>query len=283
MKTHITLAAGIVASLLAGCSGGSADSDQATAPRTVTATDRDVTVEGSVSVSKDVFGAPVFFANGSQVNGLQSLDNRGQITMKKRATQPSGSQTFTIFGESGTSQVAVIASEGSNANDAFLGSEFKRIGETSIPVKGVALMRGEYAGVISEQNSINAFHDVDNFVEGEAAIEFNFGNNTMSGEIFNRRVLDESGRIFNNSPGTRTVTLQQTAINADGSFGGSTSGGSVISSNFANETSPQGSFSGLLTGPNANETVGSVSIVHENTSGVFSGDAAEVGVFHATK
>lgn len=285
MKKHIILTASILTTALAGCSGsGSETTGQgATAPRTVDATEREVTVHGDVSVSKNVFGSPVFTANGNQISGLQPLTNRGQITMQKRATPSAGNQSFTIFGESGTSQVAVIASEGTNANNAFLGSEFKRIGETDVPIEGTALMRGEYAAVISEQNSINAYHDVDYFVEGEAAIAFDFGKNTMGGEIFNRRLLREDGTLSNSAPITGTISLGETAINADGSYGGTTSGGTVMSNNFARETTAQGSFSGLLTGANGQETVGTVTVEHTDTGGVFNGDAAEVGVFHAIK
>jgi len=275
MITRIAFStAGLIATLLAGCAGSGNE------PRMAAARAVDTTVEGSVSVSSNVFGTPTFVANGRTLTGMNELSDNSQSFLQKYATTPSGSQSFAIFGNSGTAEVAVIASEGTNANDAFLGADFKRVGDTAIPVKGTSLMRGEYSGVVSETNNIGAYHDVDFFVNGEAAIEFDFANNSVSGEIWNRKVLSESG-VEQTTVGTEIITLGATALNADGSYNGSALGGNL--NRAAGESRSAGSFGGLVTGANGTETVGSVTINHADTPSMFTGDAAEVGVFHAIK
>lgn len=160
------------------------------------------------------------------------------------------------------------------------GSYFARTDGT-LPLSGQAHYRGDYVGVIAREPRDNVDFLVQSYVSGDVLLNVTFGGRLVDGRITNReRYLTASGAdaSFDMEP----VFLNETFLEIDGSFAGSTTGGKFDSIDFNPEgrDALSGDFEGAFSGDEAAFAVGIVQISHdyEQTS-VASDDYIEYGAF----
>ena len=143
------------------------------------------------------------------------------------------------------------------------GQLITRIGSTTIPVSGTAIYSGSYAGFLKQSNLVGAI------VYGDAVLTADFTANEINGAITNRQRIDLSTLVP--SPAFEVLDLETGSIDNAGGFSGSTSEGGIFG------LSTTGSYSGLLTGPNAEEVAGQVDVSHDAGGAMI----FETGVFVA--
>ena len=167
---------------------------------------------------------------------------------------------------SGAGVVTVAAGPGLGTQPGFL---IEGTVPTSLPTSGTAHFLGQYLGYLfsSAGNIINPIGGTTDFISGTATLDADFATSSITGTISGRA---HGTNIYND------ITLSPTAIQADGTFSGVTSGGEGV--NPGNVTIDNG-YSGMLIGSAASEVAGGISLIHNNT--IFPDMYFENGVFVA--
>ena len=135
------------------------------------------------------------------------------------------------------------------------GSIVEGTGETSLPTNGTASFTGGYAGLTS--TNIGAL-DRSVPILGTADLNADFATLSISGTISGRFQLD-GGIPYRYAP----IVLNPAAIQANGTFSGTATGGKIIRI-FGSSTSSTtgGGFKGVLVGTTGNEVVGGLVLEH---------------------
>ena len=172
---------------------------------------------------------------------------------------------YSLRGEtsSGSGEAFLVNSteNGYEAAATFL----NRLETPNLPTSGTASFSGDYSGVVFENDDEDSvWHDI---ITGDATLDANFSDSTVSGSIINRD-SDETGDRDN-------VTLSVSSI-SNGAFSGTASGGGGGSPNGIYVVS-DGTYEGMFTGADASEVIGSINI--PMTSDEYSG--FEMGIFIA--
>ena len=227
----------------------------------------DAVVTATEQTGNSDFGAAVdtatslftFTNNGSPLLSLASDRSvvNGELTGYRSATDG----TFAFAGVTSNSIAAV------GLNEAVFpivdGQVVSRLGTTTVPATGTATYSGDYAGFYTLGTVVDAF------VYGDAELNADFAANTISGTVTNRQLVDTTTLV--QSPDFADLTLGSATVDANGGFSSTTSGGEISGA------TATGSYSGLLTGSNAQEAAGQIQVIHD----LGTGTGAETGVFIA--
>ncbi len=128
----------------------------------------------------------------------------------------------------------------------------ERTGTTEVPTTGTASYTGDYSAMVYYITLGDpVYNDV---ISGDAALDADFSDMTISGAISNR--VDDDLRTY------ADVSFTVSDISG-GAFGGTATGGELIGSV---STTSDGTYSGLLTGDTATEAVGSVYLLREDNN-----------------
>jgi hypothetical protein len=177
---------------------------------------------------------------------------------------------YSLRGEtsSGSGEAFLVNSteNGYEAAATFL----NRLETPNLPTSGTASFSGDYSGVVFENDDEDSvWHDI---ITGDATLDANFSDSTVSGSIINRD-SDLTGDRDN-------VTLSVSSI-SNGAFSGTASGGGGGDAgpgfSGANFVRGDGTYEGMFTGADASEVIGSINI--PMTSDGYSG--FEMGIFIA--
>ncbi|SFR31910.1 hypothetical protein SAMN04488005_0207 [Yoonia tamlensis] len=126
------------------------------------------------------------------------------------------------------------------------GAQLTRTGTTVIPATGSAAYSGTYGAIV-----VDGSRDLSpETVSGTATLTVNFAYDSVTGMITNR--------VFDGTTAADDVTLNLTDL-VDGAFVGSTSGGALNSGGLV---AADGTYTGLIVGPNGEAIVGAVTISH---------------------
>ncbi len=170
------------------------------------------------------------------------------------------------FGQGQGTEI-VIYSGGTAGNVQSLAS-YGRTGPTELPLSGDATFNGEYAGFTSTRR-----------INGKARLDVSFARGTFSGRITDRVFRQRPDNVADVVNPLSMLILEETSLNADGSFQGVTGGGQIVNGqvlwNPAN-----GSYVGLIGGATCSEAVRTVNVPHRAPSG---GSFDEIGGFLATR
>jgi hypothetical protein len=178
---------------------------------------------------------------------------------------------FAIYGETSTGSGAVTLVNSNDTGIVTLVADIERIGTTEIPTAGRIEYVGSYIGQfnILEDSAWSLTGDVG--ITGDVMLTANFSNaSTISGAVTNR----SSG-----GASVADINLELSAV-SNGGFTGAASGGEYGFSS----SSVNGTYAGLLTGPDATEVIGGILIEHpQDIGGLSPFVLTEVGVFTAEK
>lgn len=120
-----------------------------------------------------------------------------------------------------------------------------------LPTTGTATLNGEYRGLLVVDQPTNDNRDlVDNFVSGDVAMNINFGDGIVSGRISERRLGNvETGNLYTNPNATffesNDVILQESRLDDNGLFAGTTAGGGLRSNSYTSPNRP-GTYAGAV-------------------------------------
>jgi hypothetical protein len=150
------------------------------------------------------------------------------------------------------------------------GAIVSRVSDTEMPVSGSAAFTGSYIGGLFDEAAVMQFL----IQRGKVTLMADFEAAAISGEITDRTI---PGMV------AAPVRLGQATI-ADGDFAGTTTGGAVEALVRPNLTIPgtsaaPGTYSGLFTGADGQEIVGSVAIPHLSSGNLLT----EYGAFVAER
>ncbi|MEJ6401847.1 hypothetical protein [Yoonia sp. 2307UL14-13] len=258
------------AATLAACSGGGGGGEKAP----VIAGATQATVVGANPLGLEAsFDADtqVITINGRDYDDF-SIDTNGRLTARRAEDIPGESRgdfnDLAIHGDtsSGSGEVFLVSStlEEFVSDDEFepFFVQLTRDGETTVPTSGNVEYTGAYLGsrfVESTSDDVVFFQSARIF--GDVSLTADFDDtSTISGVITNRTGGGENA--------WQDMTLDLAAIE-NGGFAGTISGGGRIG-----ESTSDGAYAGLLTGPDGGEVIGGLSILHE------AGDT-EAGIFVA--
>jgi hypothetical protein len=165
---------------------------------------------------------------------------------------PTGEGTPINFGAGGTH--LWLRSEGFqysrlfewNGNDSIIGYEAVGIATPagSVPTTGSASYSGPIMGFTPEDNSLDSM-----FISGSIAMSFNFGSGSLSGNI--SPILNEG--FARHSLGT--IAFRNTVFSA---------GSATFAGDFDTNVAGINKFSGLFTGPNAEEVIGNFALPYRS-------------------
>ena len=195
-------------------------------------------------------------------------DNRAIAGFKRSSAD--SRHDYALRGEtsSGSGEAFLVNSteNGYEAAATFL----NRLETPNLPTSSTASFSGDYSGVVFENDDEDSvWHDI---ITGDATLDANFSDSTVSGSIINRD-SDETGDRDN-------VTLSVSSI-SNGAFSGTASGGGGGDGgpgfSGANFVRGDGTYEGMFTGADASEVIGSINI--PMTSDGYSG--FEMGIFIA--
>ncbi len=169
------------------------------------------------------------------------------------------------------SGLVILASEG--AAVGYGGTSFENLTSTSLPQNGRVTYRGTYAGFLRNETVPNS--DISSLITGDATLAANYTDNAIDGTISNRQSRSPAtNRVVTERP-LSDLILEAGTIDGAGAFSGMTSGGEIDVENWAPAS---GTYSGVITGPNGQELVGGVTVVHRSP---FSVPFSEIGGFIA--
>ena len=161
-----------------------------------------------------------------------------------------------------------------SATTPFAAIAYGRLTDTALPTSGSASFAGTYAGMFRRAD-VSPANTVLYRIRGNAALDANFGANTVSGSIINRKFYDLSG-VWDTSFTLSDVALASGSIDATGGFSGLTSGGQITGGAWLETT---GAYQGVFAGPTAGEAVGGVLIDHAQLN---ANPFIEIGGFFVT-
>ncbi|MBB5721946.1 hypothetical protein FHS72_001570 [Loktanella ponticola] len=264
--------------LLAACGSGSS-SPLVPAPRPMAVSiNTSEQLNGTLDLSIDkATGETVFVLNGVEEMNLTTNAERGngdvkyftdEDTVRFYAVDQMGNTVpidqNRIWGAQAKSDNAIATLMIANLSDdgALV---LERLTDTTVPNTGSATMLGDYYGYsqVGDVDEKLYPYRVEYSVEGDAELSVDFAENTVSGSITNR--LGRLASRNSASAGYDDVILKTANIDDFGGFSGRTSGG-TLAINFYADAVSEGSFSGLLTGADANGAIGAIEIstVKEN-------------------
>lgn len=163
----------------------------------------------------------------------------------KFKTYRQSSEGFLLRGtsDSGSGEVIVVDN----------GAQLTRHDPTVLPTVGSATYSGSYGAIV-----VNGIRDMSpKTVSGKATLQVDFKDQNVSGAI--------TDRIYDGVTPSQDVTLNTSSMSG-GAFTGTTTGGDLNTSGL---TAANGSYTGLLVGPNGEEAIGAVTIIHSNGSSTF--------------
>lgn len=134
------------------------------------------------------------------------------------------------------------------------GAQISRIGESSVPTTGSVTYTGSYAAIVVTGVRDMSPETVSGAVTLNVDFDTIFNDPTVSGVI--------TDRIYAGSIVADDVILVSTDL-LSGAFAGTTTGGNLNSDGLS---AANGTFNGLIVGPNSEEAIGSVTIVHDGTT-----------------
>ena len=195
-------------------------------------------------------------------------DNRAIAGFKRSSADSRNDYALRGETSSGSGEAFLVNSteNGYEAAATFL----NRLETPNLPTSGTASFSGDYSGVVFENdNEDSVWKDI---ITGDATLDANFSDSTVSGSIINRD-SDETGDRDN-------VTLSVSSI-SNGAFSGTASGGGGGDGgpgfSGANFVRGDGTYEGMFTGADASEVIGSINIPMTNDR--YSG--FEMGIFIA--
>jgi len=162
-----------------------------------------------------------------------------------RAYYQDNSFAFYAPAASGEAFAALALVYGGTVDAAVYG----RTAETALPGTGTASYSGEYASMLVNDADGDPFR----LIYGQADLAADFGDGTISGVISNRADFSNPDISF------ADVTLSEAAL-SNGRFSGGVSGGS--GNGIIVTTASDGTYQGMIVGPNGEEVVGGVIIPH---------------------
>ena len=188
--------------------------------------------------------------NGAIAGFLKPINDDGWYDYSLRGETSSGS---------GEAFLVNSTENGYEAAATFL----NRLETPNLPTSGTASFSGDYSGVVFENDDEDSvWHDI---ITGDATLDANFSDSTVSGSIINRD-SDLTGDRDN-------VTLSVSSI-SNGAFSGTASGGGGGDDNYV---ASDGTYEGMFTGADATEVIGSINIPMTSDSHV----GFEMGIFIA--
>ena len=133
-----------------------------------------------------------------------------------------------------------------NGNDSIVGYEAIGIATApgSVPTAGTASYSGQVMGFTPEDNSFDSM-----FISGSIAMNFNFGSGALTGSI--SPILHEG--FAPHSLGT--IDFRNTVFSA---------GSTTFSGEFDTDVAGMNSFSGMFTGPKAEEAIGNFALPYKS-------------------
>lgn len=200
-------------------------------------------------------------------------DTAPDIGTFKTAFDSSGDYTIAFVSQSDSSVVggAVYRDGATETHGVF----YDRTAPTQLPTTGSATFEGDYVGMLisaASQGSVFALG-----FQGDAALDVDFGDGTVEGNITNRELITLSTGTVVVDTSVEDMILAPTSLTAEGSFLGDVSGGAYSVGVNTSTVSAASTYQGLVAGADADELVGGVSAIHTIT-----GDQAlEVGAFAA--
>ncbi|MBV1868470.1 MAG: hypothetical protein KUG69_11285 [Marinosulfonomonas sp.] len=153
-------------------------------------------------------------------------------------------------------------------------ASYARVSGGTMPTTGSATFTGDYAGGMGASN-ISAF-----IITGDVSLSADFGASTISGNITNR--VGGQNIVVPGASSFEDVALGATAIGADGSFSGATTGGQFADLSIVGAvTSNNGTYDGLIGGATGSEAAGAINLLINYDNGGTVRNTTEVGVFIA--
>ncbi|MGH1330721.1 MAG: hypothetical protein ACRBBK_07565 [Paracoccaceae bacterium] len=145
------------------------------------------------------------------------------------------------------------------AEQRSAGLTFLRHIEPAQPPEGTAKFIGKYAGMRRAyyDGEVESSIIYSGQMSGDVTLNADFSNSEVSGSITNRLYLHaQTNEIITNLP-LSDITLHPTVINSDGSYSGNATGGGHARDVIV-DPEIGGTYSGLIAGESAQETVGGV-------------------------
>jgi len=158
--------------------------------------------------------------------------------------QGTGEYVFYAPTASGEAYSALAIRSGGTIGAAVYG----RTAQTAVPGTGTASYSGDYVSMLVREDGNPA-----RLIFGRSDLTADFGAGTISGVISNRSDFSDPGTSY------ADVTLSEAGISG-GRFSGTVTGGAGNSSYIT--TVSDGSYKGMMAGPNGEEVVGGVIIPH---------------------
>lgn len=263
----------ISAMVLAGCGGSSTPSTVDVLPERANLGDLPVNVTydnatDTYTLERAGFGPTVLTPSTIYTFG----------TFEGAFGEPSAGQIFFAqISETDDSSAIVFTREDSSGG--FSSATVARLTDTVMPTQGTATLTGDYVGLVK----IAGDGEVRAVIIGEAAVDVDFGDATLSGTVINRelREFGSPSSILIGITSDNLMLGETTIAAADGSFAGATSGGRFIEdAGFLTEellTVPDGNYTGLIAGPDGTEAVIAVRMTFSDASDNFE----EVGAIAA--
>jgi len=172
----------------------------------------------------------------------------------------------------GAMSASVMNTDFTSAGGILRGANYARVSGGTMPTTGTGTFTGDYAGGMSASNYSALI------VTGDVTLNADFGASTISGSITNRHGWTNIDPVAANGP-FADVNLGSTAIEADGSFSGTATGGEFVP--YGTVTSNNSTFQGLIGGATGTEAAGAVKLLINYDDGTFIRNTTEVGVFIA--
>jgi hypothetical protein len=144
---------------------------------------------------------------------------------------------------------------------------YGRGGLSELPA-GDTSYSGDYVGLVTNAANDNVIY----IINGDASFTFEFGISSVLGGVGNRTVLGPSGDAAIGV--TSGDVLMIGTVNAQGLFSGVTEGGDITA--FSVTDAQDGTFDGLIAGPDGFWVVGGLDFVHSRTGD----DYLETGAFY---
>ncbi|MGH1330718.1 MAG: hypothetical protein ACRBBK_07550 [Paracoccaceae bacterium] len=182
------------------------------------------------------------------------------------------------LGETTTGNSRAFVGVTNNAAVPFGNGTVMRVVPTALPTDGTATYLGSYVGYLSshDETSSAASNTLYARLLGDMSMTANFdaaSGAQVDGRIENRS-LEAPADDSSNINSVDDLILVVTALNSDGSYRGTTSGGDIES---ISSGGIDGAYGGLISGDTGQETIGAVRLIHDTGSEKY----IEIGVFIA--
>ncbi len=263
----------LLALMVAGCGGGGSS----TVPDATTITSRNLTA------TNDPANIGVTFESGTDVatftvDGveLSDIDREPDFDNGDVKLYRDFSQGISAFAVSTPDSAGAVLQRSGILTPKFSGATFARLTEVTIPESGSSDYAGDYAGYIRETE--DGTPQIFRYVNGDVSLMVDFETNEVSGAITNRVTRFNGGNQIDLNNPLADVTLETTALDAQGGFAGSATGGQLLRGG-DDTTLATSRYGGLVSGGDSlGEVVGAVVIDHSCCT-----DEAmtEVGIFLA--